>query len=100
MVDDIEAAAEAKIRSSRAGWVDSGAASDGDVSDDGGSESGGESEDGATEGPDAAELMAKIDALGAGLGSAVDAINALHAKVDQVGAVLSAALGAVARRGI
>jgi len=95
MQDDDEphsAPVRGSTQSSRVAWED-GAASDGDL-DDAGSESGAGSEDDDTEVPDAAELMAKVDALGAGLGSVVDGIAALHLKVGTVAAVLTAVLQA------
>lgn len=85
------APAHGAMRSSRVAWED-GAASDGDIEAD--SESDGASEGDESEGPDPAELIAKVNALGADLASVGDGLARLHAKVDQIGTVLTAALHA------
>lgn len=86
-----------RIRNSGARWEDDGTRSDGDM-DDGGSEgddpiSDSESEDdGEPDGPDAAELIAKVNALG-------DGLALLHSKVDALSRFLAAVVGAAANGG-
>jgi len=87
MEDESEPAGGGRIRKSAVQWEDDGTRSEGDEFDtDAGDSSGSDSDEG-DEGPDPAELIAKVSALG-------DGLALLHAKVDRLSAVLLSVLQA------